>query len=181
MLTPDPASLGAQTLGERIESRLGRRIDGFARDAGATGDGRHEADRATFLLDHCGEQGVGEFDRGDQIDLDEPPDRVDGHRRERPGMAEAGVVDQHVDPSEGIHRLVCEPQAVRRRGEVRDQRPPADLAGDVGSACHVAAVHQDPSARRSETDRGGAADSGRCAGDQHDSVVQLHGTHDQRR
>ena len=106
--------LGAQTLGERIESRLGRRIDGFARDARATGDGRHEADCAALPRDHSGEQRVGELDRGDQIDLDEPPDRIDGHRRERPGMAEPGVVDQDVDPSEGVHGLVCEPFAVRR-------------------------------------------------------------------
>ena len=181
MLTPDPEVSARRLSANASSPALVAEYDGFARDAGATGDGRHEADRAAFLRDHSGQQGVGEFDRGDQIDLDEPPDRIDGHRRERPGMAEAGVVDQDVDPSEGVHGLVCEPLAVRRCGQVRDQGPPADLAGDVGGARDVAAVHQHLRARRGETDRGGAAYSGRCAGDQHDSVVQLHGTHDQRR
>jgi hypothetical protein len=91
-------------------------------------------------------------------------------------MAEAGVVDQDIDPSEGVHGLVCEPFALLRRGQIRDQRPPADLTGDVGGARRVATVYQHLGARRGETDGGGAAYSSRSAGDQHYSVVQLHAT-----
>src|SRR5947208_16071029 len=63
-------SLDAQAVGERVETGLGRRVDGFTRDAGTSGDRGHEADRAVASLDHPWYQRPGELDRGEQIDLD---------------------------------------------------------------------------------------------------------------
>src|SRR4029077_1594564 len=89
--------LGPQAFGERVETCLGRRVDGFTGDTGAAGDRRHEADRAVLPVDHAGQQCVGEFDCGQQIDLDESPNHVDSHGRHTSEIAEAGVVHQHVD------------------------------------------------------------------------------------
>ena len=51
---------------------------------------------------------------GQQIDLDESPDRVDSHGRHRSVIAESGVVHQDIDVSERIESLGCEPLAVHR-------------------------------------------------------------------
>ncbi len=92
-----------------VEAGLGRRVHRLARDPGtpATDETKHTAPRSS--CDHARQQCVGELDRGEQIDLDERPDLVRRHLRQRPGPADTGVVDQEVDASERVHRLRREP------------------------------------------------------------------------
>ena len=91
-----------------------------------------------------------------------------GPRRRRP-CRQVSVVAAcgHRDCRES-RRIPC------RRRQVRDQGPPACLAGHLLCALRVAAVHQHPCASCGEPDSGGVADAGRRTCDQHDRVGQLH-------
>ena len=126
-------------------------------------------------------QVAGQLDRCDQIDFDEPLDRLDRHGRQRSGIAESGVVHQDIDASESIQSVGGESLAVHGYGQVRDQGSPAHLVDHLLCAFRVSAMHQHLGASCGEAGRGGVADSGRSTCDQHDGVGQSHGNHDLRR
>ena len=108
-----------------------------------------------------------------QIDLHRPLEGLDGHVEKGVERADAGIVDEHVDPPERGDRLGDEVGRGLGIGNVAlDRHALAAERLDLGDGAfgtrHVAReVERDVGAVPRTADRHCAANAGRCTGDEH--------------
>ena len=91
------AVLGGDVLGQHLQAALGSGVGG---DSLATQLAHHGADvddLAAALLDHIGDNGLGDDEGGVQVNVDDLTELGSGHLDHRDALDDAGVVDQHVD------------------------------------------------------------------------------------
>jgi hypothetical protein len=116
--------------------------------------------------DHPLRRGLGAGDRAQDVDADRLLDVLQRRLQERPRVAAAGVVDEHVEPAERVGQLVDDAGG---RGRVAEVEPAhfgtasggAHLLGGPGRPVLVGAPHDaDVVAGLGERHGGGAPDSG---------------------
>ncbi len=91
-------------LGEARQCELRGAVGGLVHDAQPTPEARDIDDRSRALLEHSRQQGLDDADRRQQID---PQGFLEVARAEAANLADlrnGGVVDDHVQPAEVLHR-----------------------------------------------------------------------------
>ena len=90
------AKLGADVLGEHLESALGGGIAGDGLAAELAHHGADVDDLAVTLGDHARQAGLGNDKRGIEVDVDDATEVLGAHVEHRGALDDAGVVDQNV-------------------------------------------------------------------------------------
>ena len=118
-----------------------------------------------------------------QVHLERAFHHVDRHVEEGVKGADARIADHHVDLAEGVHgpgdEILCGlgigDVALHRDGALADRLDLRHAAG--GGTVAMGIVDGDVGAMPGSADGGGAADAGRCAGDEDGlAFEQLHGS-----
>ena len=133
------------------------------------------------LLDQLGQEHLHTVDGTPQVDVDGRPPVVVGHRGDRPGHGDTGVVEHQVHGTEQPERLVCqvadvlEPTDVTNHAVGLQAVRPQSVDGLVqGGLVNIG--EDDPCAARRELPRGGQADSTGAAGDDRPAALEtVHG------
>ena len=120
-------TLEGQDSGEPRESRLGRTVVRLTEVPEQTGSRGGTDDSPVALLAHDGERRPGDVQGALQVDVDHRVDRVVIHLVECLVSQDPGVVDQDIDPAEGVHGGVDDGASPCRRGH-------AVAVGDRGAA-----------------------------------------------
>ena len=90
------AKLGADVLGEHLESALGGGIAGDGLAAELAHHGADVDDLAVALGDHAGQAGLGHDKRRIEVDVDNATEVLGAHVEHRGALDDTGVVDQDV-------------------------------------------------------------------------------------
>ena len=110
-------------------------------------------------------------ERGEQVHGDRLTERLGVQVLDFPGPAEPGVVDEHVDPAEGLHRQVNRRAKGRLLAHVPDERPDPrgrDLLETFGIPIdpeHERAVSSEPQGQGPPDPAGRTSDDDRPTGD----------------
>lgn len=166
-------------LEEAVEGVLGRRVGAPQREPEESGDAGGHGKLSAALRDHLGQHGLGEDDRGVEVDVHHLAD--DGHvgLHSSAALTNASVVVEKVDVPVGVPGVLRElGKRIRLReveGEIRHvlgtafQTLFAHLFQQVGFQCR----ENQSRARFRKTECGLLADTGRGAGNPDDFVMIL--------
>src|SRR5262249_11175672 len=120
----------AEALREGGQARLGRRVDRLAADAGDPGDRGYEDHPAPAALDHAPHEQGGQFDGRGEVDRGQFGDLRRRDLANRPGPAQARVVNEDVDAAAGRgERLPRQVRRAARGGQVTGERNASGPAG----------------------------------------------------
>ena len=175
-----------QDPGEADQAHLGGAVVGLAEVAQNAGVRGGVEDPAVALLAHLDPRRAGHVERPPQVDVDDGVEQLRRHVVERLVAQDAGVVDDDVDPSEGVDGRLDDGLATLGRGHAagvgdRDAAEVVDLlGGGLGRplAAALAAdrraqvVDDDLGAARRQQERVLAAEAPAGAGDDCDSVLE---------
>ena len=91
------AVLGGNVLGQHLQTALGSGVGGDSLAAQLAHHGADVDDLAAALLDHIGNDSLGNDERCVQVNVDDLTELGSGHLDHRDALDDAGVADQHVD------------------------------------------------------------------------------------
>ena len=184
------ATLDREGVGQAVEAELGHRVVGLAEVAVDPGGGGRVDDPAVALLAHHRPRRVGDPERAEHVHLvDEVPVGL-GHLGEGDVAEDAGVVDDDVDPAEGVDgglddrgalgdRVVVGDGLAAGGDDLRDDR--VCRCGTLASAPSVTAEVVDDDLRpaaREEEGVGAAETVARASDDRDFAVVPKLACHD---
>ena len=89
--------LGPERVEEAVEGVLGGGVAAPQRRADLPDQARDDDDPAAAAREHCGQQGLGQGDGAEVVDLHDPPVDGEGGLLGPRALADAAVVDQEVD------------------------------------------------------------------------------------
>ena len=151
-----PADLQRDRLREADEAVLGRDVGRLVGAGDQPVYRGHVDDPAPGAPLHSGYDGLGELERGNEHDLDQPRPLVVGEVLDRGDMLEPGVVDEDVDMTVDLHGPPSQRRRLLHAGEVGLQEVGADLPRRIlRGGPHVVDEHAGPcvSASRREMAR----------------------------
>jgi hypothetical protein len=173
--------------GQGHHAGLGRGVVGLAGLGAPAQDGGVVDHRSPVALGHhLAQRGPGAAERAGEGDVEDPEPLLVGHVQDGGGAAQAGVVDQHVDPAEAGGGGLDQRLDLRLVGDVAGLGPDPVAVGlgqfgaGGGQALVMLVADHDLGAFLQAAAGGGAADAGAGRGGDHDDlaleqVVAVHG------
>jgi len=174
------AVLGGDVLGQHLQAALGSGVGGDSLAAQLAHHGADVDDLAAALLDHIGNDRLGDDEGGVQVNVDDLTELGSGHLDHRDALDDAGVVDQHVDVTDLGSNLLDHLIDGVLVGDVADIAVGLDTGFLIGSQTLVHqllldVVENDGGAAVRHGGGNGKADAVGCAGDQGDLTGQVKG------
>ena len=172
------AQLAAQGVGQADDRVLGRRVNGRVRIGSESDDRGDVDDDSAAGGEHAGQGRLGGPDQPDQVGVDQRADLVLRHLVQPALPAQAGVVDQDVDPvvvpqgagdegaGVGAAPHVCPPEHDRRGARL------AAALGDVLEPVQAAGADRQASVPAGEGEGGRRADPAGGAGHENRGVAE---------
>jgi hypothetical protein len=124
-------------LRDSLEGEFRRAVRAEAGRRDLTADAGHLHDRAAALSPHVREHGAGERHRGEKVQLEQRPQLVFGRLLDRTYLRPAGVVDQDVDPTEFLDRLIDGAETLLWVGDVKRNRVHTVVCGEVAQLARI--------------------------------------------
>jgi hypothetical protein len=176
--TPGALELGAQSGRQLVHTRLGGAVRDEARARERAADARHVHDVAVPSPGHPRQGLPAELRGGNEVDVDDRTQLGRGHRVERAGVVDAGVVHQHVDRAALVLDVTEQTVERERVSEVVRERcrALAPGGGDDGVEGRRAACHERDVRAAGEQDVDELPPDAPAGARHHDvRVAQLHG------
>jgi hypothetical protein len=162
---PEAGDLVAQRLRQTLERELRRAIGAEAGRRGLAADARHLHDGAAALTPHMGEDGTRQRGGREEVELEQEPELLVGGLLDRSHLRATGVVDEHVDAPEVLHRLLHRGSALPRVGDVERHDVDTLVLGEVGERLDPARGRDHPLAARQHGVGDRTTEAARAAGD----------------
>ena len=174
------AVLGGNVLGQHLQTALGSSVGGNSLTAQLAHHRADVDDLAAALLDHIGNDSLGNDEGSVQVHVNDLTELGSGHLDHRDALDDAGVVDQHVDVADLGGDLLDHLIDGVLVGDVADIAVGLDAGFPVGSQALVDqllldVVENDGGAAVRHGGGNGKADAVGCAGNQRDLTGQVEG------
>ena len=174
------AILGGDVLGQHLQTALGSGVGGDSLTAQLAHHGADVDDLAAALLDHIGNDRLGNDEGGVQVNVDDLTELGSGHLDHRDALDDAGVVDQHVDVADFLGDLLDHLIDGVLVGDIADIAVGVDAGFLVGGQALVHqllldVVENDGGAAVRHGGGNGKADAIGCAGDEGNLAGQVKG------
>ena len=174
------AVLGGDVLGQHLQAALGCGVGRDGLTAQLAHHGADVDDLAAALLDHVGDDSLGDDEGGVQVNVDDLAELGGGHVAHGDALDDAGVVDQDVDMAHFLRDLLDESVDGVLVGDVADIAVGVDAGLFVGGQALVHqllldVVEHDGGAAVRHSGGDGEADAVGSSGDQSDLAGQIKG------